>query len=111
METETPQKNKLSNFFEKLSAIRERVSPEKEYILGAVATYLCLIILTNPESLPTQVQPLVELMTKLPMHKFNLWLTTAIAFLGSVDGARRMVIDQLPFYRAYLQVFLLNKIE
>ncbi|HOZ02942.1 MAG TPA: hypothetical protein PKX78_00425 [Candidatus Woesebacteria bacterium] len=38
-----------------------------------------------------------------------MWIATLIAFAGSIDGARRIVADQLPFYRAYILVFLFGQ--
>ncbi|MBU0576530.1 hypothetical protein KJ707_04590 [Patescibacteria group bacterium] len=111
MENQSRQQTKTEEAFTKIRELEKRVSPEQEYIIGAIATYVYLVMLVSPEQLPAQIQPMIELFNNIPMGRFSLWLTTAVAFLGSVDGARRLVLDSLPFYKAYLQVFLLNKIE
>ncbi len=100
-----------SEIFDTIQKLRNEIRPELEYVAGALATYLYLVALINPELLPIYAQPVFEILGKLPLSKFSLMASTTIAFMGSVDGARRIVLESLPFYKAYLQVFLLNKIE
>lgn len=106
-----PDLSTIGDWIARFNKLRDKISPENEYLLGAFATYVYLVILVNPESLPAQIQPMLELFNKMPMNSFSLKLATMIAFTGSVDGARRIVLERLPFYKAYLQVFLLNKIK
>ncbi|MCB9813541.1 MAG: hypothetical protein H6772_04005 [Pseudomonadales bacterium] len=101
----------LKDWIDRLSELRDKISPEKEYLIGAFATYMYLLILVSPESLPGQIQPMLEMLNGIDKSSFSLKLTTMIAFTGSVDGARRIVLERLPSYKAYLQVFLLNKFE
>lgn len=45
----------------------------------------------------------------MPVHAIMLRVGVAASFLGVVDGARRTVFEYLPLFKAYLQVFLMDK--
>lgn len=108
-ENESGSIKPLLEWLKKFDFIYQKLSPEKQFVAGAIATYLYLEIIYNSENLPAVVQPLIEILEKIPLHQLSLYIATLIAFAGSVDGARRIVIDQIPFYRAYIQVFLLGQ--
>lgn len=99
----------LDTLLSKIKETREKIPPEKEYFLSAVITYLYLVMLVNPESFPATVKPLLELLRNMPSSQLVLWSSAILSFIGTVDGARRIVLHQLPFYKAYFQVFLLGK--
>lgn len=100
-----------TEIFDAIQKLRNEIRPELEYVAGAIATYLFLVALINPELLPIYAKPVFEIIDKLPLSKLSIASSATIAFMGSVDGASRIVLESLPFYKAYLQVFLLNKIE
>ena len=115
-----------SRTFQGLRERYEKIPPEVEYVLGAVVTYLMLEFMLFPDHAPPlfarylelldtiqgRLPPLsrsVEMLTHgAPLSTLVLGIGTLIGFVGSVDGARRIVMDQLPLYRAYVQVFLLG---
>lgn len=99
----------LVEWLKKFDFIYQKLTPEKQFVIGAIATYLYLEIIFNSKNLPPVVQPLIEILEKIPLHELSLWIATLIVFAGSIDGARRIIVDQLPFYRAYIQVFLLGQ--
>jgi hypothetical protein len=101
--------DKVIEILTKFDQLRKNISPEKQFLVGSFATYLYLVIIINPESLPTQVIPIIESAKSMPTSMLSLWLATSIAFLGSVDGVKRIIDESFPLYKAYIQVFLLNE--
>lgn len=103
--------NKPDGVFESFKQAYESFPPEKQVIFGVFASYVYLTMLISPEILPQRVQPLIELFNKIPLSNLSLWTTTSLALIGSVDGVRRIIMDRLPLYHAYLRVFVFKKIE
>lgn len=108
-ENESESIKPLVEWLKKFDFIYRKLTPEKQFVIGAIATYLYLEIIFNSKNLPPVVQPLIEILEKIPLHELSMWIATLIAFAGSIDGARRIVADQLPFYRAYILVFLFGQ--
>lgn len=71
-------------------------------------TYVYVSMIIHPEKLPEKLQPMQEILVQLPLGTVSLWIAGLIAFAGSADGARRVIVERLPFYKAYIQVFLLH---
>lgn len=95
----------------KAGEIRNKISPEKEYVFGALATYVYLSVVLNAETIPVAAQPLAELVESDPHLKIQLLFFVMLAFLATIDGAQRIVIEKLPIYRAFIKVYLLNTSE
>ncbi len=108
---ETKGRTKVEQLLRKLEAAYNALSPEKQTVFGVFATYIYMIMLISPESLPQRIQPMIESLNKMPLHNISLWITTMVVFVGSVDGVRRIVTQRLPFYKAYVQVFLLGAVS
>ena len=103
--------NKLNKIVEKLKPIYDRLSPEKQLVFGIISTYIFLSILINPEKMPDQVQPLLEILDKLPLNTISIWIATSAALIGSLDGVRRLIVEQFPFYKAYIHAFFLSNFD
>jgi hypothetical protein len=101
----------VSDWAEKLRSAYENTPPEKEMVLGILASWVYLNVLFSPEKMSQMVQPYIDLLDKFPDSETGLWLATAMGLLGTGDGLRRIVTDRLPFYKAYIQVFLLGRFE
>lgn len=99
----------LDEIVSKLSELKNKIPPEKEYLISALAAYVYLALLIAPETLPQEIQPILELLDEIPMRAVSLRVGLAASFIGTVDGARRMVFEYLPLFKAYLQVFLMDK--
>ena len=68
-----------------------------------------LSIWLQPENLPDGVQSMIATLNQMPRAKLSWLMGSLISFAGTADGARRIVIDQLPFYKAYINAFVLRK--
>lgn len=110
-ELKTPAETNQKPIIDSLKGIYENLSPEKQVIFGVFASYIYLVMLTSPDSLPDKVQPIIELLNKMPMSSVGIWITTMTVMVGSADGVRRVIAERLPLYKAYTQVFLLHKFE
>jgi len=86
-----------------------RLSPERQYVFSAIALWMYLSIWLQPENLPDGVQPMISTLNQMPTAKLSWLMGSLISFAGTADGARRIVIDQLPFYKAYINAFVLRK--
>ncbi len=93
----------------KLDFVHRELLPEVQFLAGLISGSFVLQLLHNSENMPATIQPLIGFIEKIPNHRISMWIVTLIAFVGSVDGARRIIVDQLPFYRAYIQVFLFGQ--
>ncbi len=86
-------------------------NPEKEYLFGAFATYLYVAALFRLDILPPEIadqfkkaRELTRLIPFIPEGD-NIGLIEATAMSGTltVDGARRIVLNRVPFIKAYLR--------
>jgi hypothetical protein len=84
------------------------ISPEKQYIVAAMATYFYLVIILTPEKLPQSAQDLLIAQEIININTQEIWLASLLTFIVSADGARKIVFNQLPLYKAYVRVFLLE---
>ncbi len=104
-----PHLEQTQQLIEKVSAqIYQRLSPEKQFAFCLIATYLYPSIILEPENLPSVVQSMLELLDILPAGRTVVWISLMITAAGTIDGARRILSDQLPLYKAYIEVFLLQ---
>ena len=109
---QSPNFDPVRRLLIELGRLRDHLSPERECLFGAVVTYASLVLLLSPEKTSQQLQPLIELFEITNSQVMaSIKMTTLIGLVGSVDGARRIVQESLPLYKAYLQVFLLNKFD
>jgi hypothetical protein len=106
-EIETEQD--VTSMIGRLRNAYENLTPERQTVIGVFATYTYLTMLFFPEKLPDFLQPMLEELDKIPMTRISLWTTTMIAMIGSADGVRRIISERLPFYKAYVQVFMLGR--
>ena len=96
---------------EKLKTAYEKLSPEKQVLFGAVLFYVSLTSLFCPEFLPWIVKPItetIESIDKAPTNSTIMLIIMTISFVGSVDGVRKIIIKRFPFYKAYVQAFILG---
>ena len=114
-EMEQPvQENFHSNprsVLDKFNEAYKKLSPETQVVLGSFVSYIYLVILLTPDLVPDVFDPAIELLDKMPMRNISLWITTMIAMTGSIDGVRRIITERLPFYKAFVHVFLLHKFD
>lgn len=85
------------------------LSPERQYLLSAIVLWLYLSILIQPDSMPERVKPMIAFFNQMPQAELSWWLGSMAAFAGTADGARRIVIDQLPFYKACINAFVFRR--
>ncbi len=93
---------------EKIYQLYLHLPPEKQTVFGAIMTYVYLSMIMHPEKLPEKVQQIQEILVQLPLGTVSLWTAVLIAFAGTADGARRVMVERLPFYKAYIQAFVLH---
>ncbi len=101
--------NRLTVAIGQLHEIYTNSSPELQSSLGGLAAYLYLTVLLTPEKLPSMAQTLLSLLDVLPMGKETLWISTLFATGLTLDGLRRVIVERFPVYRAFIDVFVLNK--
>jgi hypothetical protein len=99
------------SMFDKFNDAYRKLSPETQVVFGSLVSYIYLVILLTPDLVPEIFEPAIELLDKMPMRNISLWITTMIAMTGSIDGVRRIITERLPFYKAFVHVFLLHKFD
>lgn len=95
--------------FGKIKGWRDRLAPEREAVVGALAAYFYSMMLFQPELLPERVQNMVELVRGNPIGIAELYALALIGVMGTADGARRVAVERLPYYKAYLDVFIFKR--
>ncbi len=105
------EKENLLKTVDVIRQYRDALSPEKEYLFGAILSYIYTAILIDPGVFPERVQPMVHLMKELPNVTPEIWVSVFFGLLITADGARRISFERLLLYKAYFQVFLLNQDE
>lgn len=88
--------------------VRDRISPEMEYIFGAVATYTYLATLTDPSLLPLVLEEISDILQKMPLYKLNMATSSIVSGTMVVDGARRIATERLPLLKMSSAMMLDN---
>lgn len=108
-EVEVAEAEVSDSIIKRLQEIYKRLPPERQFVFGAFASYVYLTILVAPEKFPQIMQLLLRFVDSVPTGRASVWFTLLIALAGTADGARRIVQERFPFYKAYIQVFVLGR--
>jgi hypothetical protein len=100
---------KLVTFLE--GTLSRAVSPEREVFMAAAGLYFYLHALNDPQQLVEFYAAEMHLELQPQSIEVALLYSIAVAFGLLVHGAKRVVFERYPYYKAFVTVYLLGMYE
>ena len=100
-------KHEIESIF---GSLREAVmKPERELSLGLAAVGLNYLMMEFPDVFPSDLKPVVEFFQDFPDWYFKANMLVAGVF--AAHGTVRLVNESFPYWKAWVNVFVLGRID
>lgn len=87
------------------------LSPETEFLAGAITTTVNIAGIVNPDVLPSPASDLLKTLKEIiPFYDLSLALAAVVASLVTIDGAKRIAEERVPLARMFLST-LIDELE
>lgn len=104
--------NKWTQMSRSVDLLRQHLTPEQQYLLGAVCTWAYLALLLDPQQLPEISQQMAQFINHIPIvsesYRISVVVASGITSATTVDGANRIATESLPSYKAYWREFVVS---